>query len=181
MNTLSKIASTHPHATSQKKDDLLNSPAMSPANSKTQKETVPPALSTSALAVPGNADNANLGLSEQQLKRQGLECLISVLRSLLAWGTAAGKNANDTASDTLNQSTGSAKLDGMTSDVSLDKLGAPNGNNISRVSTPELSDDPGRFESEKQRKNALQEGIRRFNYKPKKVAILLSIDGVSMC
>lgn len=172
MNTLSKISSTHPHAT-QKKDDTVNSPRIAPTNSKTHKETVPPTLSTSALAVPGNADNANLGLSEQQLKRQGLESLVSVLRSLLAWGTAAGKSAIDPITDAANasQSIGSVKSEGMTSEVSLDKLAAPNGSNLSRVSTPEVSDDPGRFESEKQRKNTLQEGIKKFNYKPKKVRV----------
>ena len=173
MNTLSKIASTHPHATSQKKDDLLNSPAMSPANSKTQKETVPPALSTSALAVPGNADNANLGLSEQQLKRQGLESLVAVLKSLVTWGTVAGKNLNtaDSAQDSVVpvSSSQASSAEGMVSDSSLDKLAAPtSAGDLSRTPTPEISDDPGRFESAKQRKTILQEGIKRFNYKPKK-------------
>ena len=34
--------------------------------------------------------------------------------------------------------------------------------------TPEVQDDPSRFESAKQRKMILQEGLKRFNYKPKK-------------
>jgi brefeldin A-inhibited guanine nucleotide-exchange protein len=178
MNSLSKISSaTHPQTAAQKKEDSVNSPRVTAKDSKTQKETVPPTLTTAALAVPGNADNANLGHSEAQLKRQGLESLVAVLRSLLTWGTAAGKSANDSISESasFNQSTGSAKVDGMTSDYSLDKLSAPYGSNLARVSTPELSDDPGRFESEKQRKNTLQEGVRRFNYKPKKVCFVFEM------
>ena len=56
------------------------------------------------------------------------------------------------------------------SDVSLDKLTTPvvNGADASRTPTPEAADDPSRFESAKQRKMVLQEGVKRFNYKPKK-------------
>lgn len=143
---------------------------------------IPPALSTTALAVPGNAENHNLGLSEQQLKRQGLESMVAVLRSLVAWGTASGKSdapgagtvtTGDAPPETgaTTSSNRHSTTDGMisTSDVSLDKLNPPaNGTDASRVPTPETEDDPSRFESAKQRKMVLQEGLKRFNYKPKK-------------
>ncbi|EJD00904.1 Sec7-domain-containing protein [Fomitiporia mediterranea MF3/22] len=169
MNTLSKISSSHSNAPPPKASDPA-SPALNPST-KHQSHNIPPALSTSALAVPGNADNQNLGLSEQQLKRQGLESLVAVLRSLVTWGTATGKtlNSSDTTQDTTVPPTGGSNADGMVSDSSLDKLPAPtNGSDVSRVTTPEIPDDPGKFESAKQRKTILQDGIRRFNYKPKK-------------
>ncbi|KAI5122163.1 hypothetical protein M0805_007062 [Coniferiporia weirii] len=171
MNTISKIASTHSYAPVPKSNDPT-SPALNPSTKSQQHfSNVPPALSTTALAVPGNADNHTLGMSEQQMKRQGLESLVAVLRSLVTWGTAAGKNATDAGADAVipPSSASGSRVDGMVSDVSLDKLSAPaSGNDTSRVPTPELSDDPERFESAKQRKTILQEGIKRFNYKPKK-------------
>lgn len=171
MNTLSKISSSRSNAPPPKSNDPA-SPALNPTT-KHHSSNVPPTLSTAALAVPGNADNQNLGLSEQQLKRQGLESLVAVLRSLVTWGTASGKtvNGSDATQDApvSSSSTRGSNADGMVSDSSLDKLPAPaNGADVSRVATPEIADDPGKFESAKQRKTILQEGIKRFNYKPKK-------------
>ena len=178
MNTLSKIAGSHPTASAPKANEL-SSPAVKP--SKAQPMNIPPALSTSALAVPGNADNQNLGLSEQQLKRQGLESMVAVLRSLVTWGTASGAGKPDVPgaggdappeTGVTTSSTRGSNGDGMisASDVSLDKLTTPvvNGADASRTPTPEAADDPSRFESAKQRKMVLQEGVKRFNYKPKK-------------
>ncbi|KLO19767.1 Sec7-domain-containing protein [Schizopora paradoxa] len=164
MNTISKIATVHNVAPAPKVPDPT-SPALKPTGKgHDHSSNVPPALSTAALAVPGNADNANLGLSEQQLKRQGLDSLVAVLRSLVAWGTASGRGVTDTPSELQPP-----KPDGMASETSLDKPPTPvNGTHVSRVSTPEILDDPGRFENAKQRKTVLQEGLRKFAQKPKK-------------
>ena len=172
MNTISKISTTHSNSPAPKPGDPTSSPALNPT-SKSHSSNIPPNLTTAALAVPGNADNHNLGLSEQQLKRQGLESLVAVLKSLVTWGTVAGKNLNtaDSAQDSVVpvSSSQDSSAEGMVSDSSLDKLAAPtSAGDLSRTPTPEISDDPGRFESAKQRKTILQEGIKRFNYKPKK-------------
>lgn len=169
MNTISKIGSTHFTALQQKANDPL-SPSLTPVN-RAHRSTVPPSLNTTTLSVPGNADNASLGLSEHQLKRLGLECLVAVLRSLVVWGTAARKSAAQDMAESIAQTQASQdNVDGMTSDASLDKLSsAPDVNEPSRVPTPEVSDDPGKFESAKQRKTTLLEGIKKFNFKPKKV------------
>jgi brefeldin A-inhibited guanine nucleotide-exchange protein len=50
--------------------------------------------------------------------------------------------------------------------ASLDRLPLAD---IVRGPTPDIADDPSRFESAKQKKTTLMEGIRRFNQKPKKV------------
>jgi hypothetical protein len=50
--------------------------------------------------------------------------------------------------------------------VSLDRLPLPD---VARGGTPDITDDPSRFESAKQKKTTLMEGIKRFNQKPKKV------------
>ena len=120
-------------------------------------------------------DNSFLGLSDQHLRRQGLECLVDVLRSLVTWGTAARKTTAESAAEAAAHTNGNANgangvPDAMASNLSVDKLTPGNGlQESSRVPTPELSDDPGRFESAKQRKTTLMEGIRKFNFKPKKV------------
>ena len=175
MNTLSRIAASHPTAPPPKVNDP-SSPALKP-HTKHQPMNIPPALSTSALAVPGNADNQNLGHSEQQLKRQGLESMVAVLRSLVTWGTASGKAEGSTTGEvppesgvTAVSSIKGSNTDGMMSDASLDKLSAPaNGTELSRTPTPEAADDPSRFESAKQKKTSLLEGIRQFNFKPRRV------------
>jgi brefeldin A-inhibited guanine nucleotide-exchange protein len=124
---------------------------------KPQNVNLAPSLSTSALGGPNTQDPTGPGLSEAHLRRQGLECLAAVLRSLVAWGT--GKS---TVQDDLSQSA-------ITPDASAshDRLPLPD---IARGSTPDnATDDPSRFESAKQKKTTLMEGIKRFNEKPKKV------------
>lgn len=127
-----------------------------PPPTKPQNATLAPSLSTSALSGPTTVDPTTAIQSEAQLRRQGLECLVAVLRSLVAWGT--GKNA--TTEDHNNNITPEAS-------TSLDRLPLPE---VTRGSTPDIADDPSRFESAKQKKTTLMEGIKRFNQKPKKVS-----------
>jgi brefeldin A-inhibited guanine nucleotide-exchange protein len=127
-----------------------------PPPPKPQNATLAPSLSTSALSGPAIVDPSTPIQSEAQLRRQGLECLVAVLRSLVAWGT--GKST--TTEDHNNSITPDAS-------ASLDRLPLPE---ITRGSTPDIVDDPSRFESAKQKKTTLMEGIKRFNQKPKKVS-----------
>lgn len=115
-----------------------------------------------------------MGLSEVQLRRQGLECLVAVLRSLVTWGTAAGKTPAESATaDTRSQIGEEILADTMTPDPSLEGLIASAGSTEAfRQSTPDIADDPSRFESAKQKKTILLEGIKKFNFKPKRVRSL---------
>jgi len=170
MNIVSKIGTT-PFTAAQQKSNEPASPALSPTT-KAHNAGVPPSLSTSALAISGTMDTSVMGLSENQLKRQGLECLVAVLRSLVAWGTAAGKTAEDTlvAPSVRSQTGEDLRHDTATPDVALDKLSvAGSSAETLRQATPDLADDPSRFESAKQKKTTLLEGIKKFNFKPKRV------------
>lgn len=122
-------------------------------------------------------DTSVLGLSENHLKRQGLECLVAVLRSLVSWGTAAGKTAVDPILDpTIRpQTVEEAKNDVATHESSFDKLSA-SGVSVEafRQPTPDSTDDPSKFESAKQKKTTLLEGIKKFNFKPKRVRRLMT-------
>ncbi|KAI0032389.1 hypothetical protein K488DRAFT_78525 [Vararia minispora EC-137] len=113
-----------------------------------------PSLTTTALGAPQLPDAATLGTSEAALRRQALETLVAVLRALVAWGiktdpkTAPSADAEDRATS---------------ASASSDRLAEH-----ARTGTPDSSMEPSRFESMKQKKSTLAEGIRRFNFKPKR-------------
>ena len=136
---------------------------------------VPPPLTTSALGATAASEAAApptpAGAAEAKLKRQGLDCLVSVLKSLVSWGTASSKNIGDLSPDPQTKSRKSidAPFDVHPHD-NPDRKSPANLSDIVRQSTPNLADDPERFESAKQKKTTLLEGIKKFNFKPKRVA-----------
>ncbi|KAJ7180014.1 hypothetical protein C8R43DRAFT_971372 [Mycena crocata] len=168
MNIISKIGSM-PFAAAPPKPTEPPSPALSPTV-KNHHGPVPPSLSTTSLAISGTMDTSVMGLSDNQLKRQGLECLVAVLRSLVAWGTASGKMSDDPlATPSTRSHTGEEmRRDSMGADQSADKLSAGASVEALRQPTPDLMDDPSKFESAKQKKTTLLEGIKKFNFKPKR-------------
>ncbi|KAF9462613.1 hypothetical protein BDZ94DRAFT_1260846 [Collybia nuda] len=168
INIISKIGTT-PFTAAQQKANEPSSPALSPTN-KSQNAGAAPSLTTSVLSVSGTMDTSVLGLSETQLKRQGLECLAAVLRSLVAWGTAAGKASEETlATPSKSQAGEDIRREPLTPDGSIDKIFAAGGSvETLRQPTPDIVDDPSKFESAKQKKTTLLEGVKKFNFKPKR-------------
>jgi len=168
MNIISKIGTT-PSIGVQQKSNEPASPGLN-TMTKTHSTAVPPSLSTSALSVSGSLDTTVLGLSEKQLKRQGLECLVAVLKSLVAWGITAGKAAADPIVEPSSRE--EQPPDVAARDASFDKLSStvPGSAENLRQPTPDnIADDPSKFESAKQKKTTLLEGIKKFNFKPKRV------------
>lgn len=145
------------------------------------------ATSTAEVTVPYFGQplaNANHTI-ESQLKRQSLDCLVSVLHSLVAW---AGRPALSTIASLPNSASSTAIHDvGIESPAAgtMSRNSEDDGdrsaelsrdNIVANGSTPSLPamesfDDPGRFETAKLRKTTLIEGIKKFNYKPKRVCI----------
>ncbi|KAH7930079.1 Sec7-domain-containing protein [Leucogyrophana mollusca] len=168
MNIISKIA-TMPYNASQPKANDPTSPPLTP-HTKPQHSA---AQGNSSLSIPGMTDTSTIGLSEGQLRKQGLECLVSVLRSLVAWGTAAGRTPADSGMDPATRSqTGEEPVpEAMTPDPSLDRLASSTGSvELLRQQTPDITDDPTKFESAKQKKTTLLDGVKKFNFKPKRVS-----------
>jgi brefeldin A-inhibited guanine nucleotide-exchange protein len=134
---------------------------------------IPPSLTTAALANSASAES-DLPV-EFVMKQLALECLVRTLRSLLDWSQASlAENAASKLTDvTLNASFDEARL-------SVDRAGAsprPSGADTPLgPSTPLVEDDPGRFEKAKQKKTALVNGIKQFNFKPKR-GIKLLLEG----
>lgn len=174
MNIISKIG-TAPVSHNQKKGEDPVSPAQASTQKAPNQTAVPPSLSTTALAGPGHNDASAAGLTEQQLKRQGLECLVAVLKSLVVWGTAGSENGKPDQVPPPEPSARSAVPDEMKGDKvtpessSLDLRPGPPSADPTRQPTPEAVDDPTKFESAKQKKTTLLEGIKKFNFKPKRV------------
>ncbi|KAJ7781264.1 hypothetical protein B0H16DRAFT_1497677 [Mycena metata] len=167
MNIISKIGSM-PFAAVPPKTSEPPSPALSPTVKN--HGGIPPSLSTSALAVSGTMDTSVMGLTDNQLKRQGLECLVAVLRSLVAWGTATGKMSDDALAtpSTRSHPGEDVRRDSIGPDQSVEKLTTGTSVEALRQPTPDLMDDPTKFESAKQKKTTLLEGIKKFNFKPKR-------------
>lgn len=124
---------------------------------------------------------------ETQLKRQSLECLVSVIRSLVAWAgrqsNFPGQPSNASAAALREYSDSPAHPASRSSEDDADRSGdiiadpAHRGMNGSTTPNPpvvEAFDDPGRFETAKLRKTTLLEGIKKFNFKPKRgIAFLI--------
>ncbi|KIY73726.1 Sec7-domain-containing protein [Cylindrobasidium torrendii FP15055 ss-10] len=169
MDIVSKISAT-PAMPGQKPPTEPQSPATQPTT-KANTPTTGPSLNTSPTTVPGSMDSSNLGQSESQLRRQALECLVTVLRSFVSWGTSAGK-LEDTHPNPVSPGVRPSELqrsDSMNADASFDRLSTVGASTDNlRTQTPDITDDPGRFENAKQRKTTLLEGLKKFNFKPKK-------------
>ncbi|KDR83773.1 hypothetical protein GALMADRAFT_236138 [Galerina marginata CBS 339.88] len=167
MNIISKFGSSSSSGNPQRAPEPP-SPALSPTPKAQGSSHI--SWNVSGLSVPGTMDTSTMGLSEGQLRRQGLECLVSVLRSLVAWGTATTKGAEEGAPLLSARSqTEETKRDPVTPEVNLEKLSVSGGSvETFRQATPDHADDPTKFESAKQKKTTLLEGIKKFNYKPKR-------------
>ncbi|SCV72092.1 BQ2448_4786 [Microbotryum intermedium] len=118
---------------------------------------------------------------EMHLKRQALETLVTVLRSLVSWAarggatttTMTGFESNGSMNANLPPTPRSEEAETDYSDTPRRSLGAARASvdlSRSRAQTPDVvpADDPSRFENAKQRKTTLLEGIKKFNFKPKR-------------
>ena len=136
---------------------------------------LPPPLTTSSLSIPWNHE-WDLPV-DFLLKQQSLDCLVRVLRSLINWSQ---DNLAATAAK-LQLYDQRTSVEGMRE--SMDHPHGPGSPRLSSVdtplapSTPLLEDDPNQLEKAKQRKTALLNGIRQFNFKPKRGVKVLLADG----
>lgn len=136
---------------------------------------LPPSLTTATLAIPSNHE-WDLPV-EFQLKQQSLDCLVRTLKSLVNWSqdtfaaTAAKLQIYDhrSSTDVLRESLDPGQATGSPKLSATDTPQAP--------STPLLEDDPQQLEKAKQRKTAFTNGIRQFNFKPKRGIKTLQSDG----
>ena len=177
MNIVSKIGQTHFAPPS--KEELGQGGSSKQASSG--GPSIPPSLSTAALAGKDGPDAPHYaGLSpEIKLKRQSLECLVAALKSLMAWSTGVSPVRTGDASrpsvdgvgrhDEFSAAGSSANLEMPTPNPNWPAEHSTISSGPSGVNTPDIGDDDvERFENAKQRKTTLAEGIKQFNFKPKR-------------
>lgn len=185
MNIVSKIGQTHFAPPS--KEELKQGEGKS-AKEGMGGPNIPPSLTTAAMGEKEHASYAGLS-PEIKLRRQSLECLVNALKSLATWATAnSGSAATGTKGDAdprASEDTARplAHRNGTAASDNFD-LAAPSpiwpgansgsatpggpGASSTGVNTPDPDDDVARLEGQKQRKTTLQEGIKKFNFKPKR-------------
>ncbi|KAF9481962.1 hypothetical protein BDN70DRAFT_875585 [Pholiota conissans] len=170
INLISKFSSASSSSSHSQKGPEPPSPALSPTPK--HHGNGPMSFTSAGMSVPGTMDTSTMGLSESQLRRQGLECLVAVLRSLVAWGVSPNVNVGKPVEEPLPSArsmTEESKRDAGSSEVNLDRLSATGASiETFRQMTPDFGDDPTKFETAKQKKTTLLEGIKKFNYKPKR-------------
>ncbi|KAL7423231.1 guanine nucleotide exchange protein for ADP-robosylation factor [Cryptotrichosporon argae] len=171
MNIVSKIGQTHFAPPS--KEELVQSGAGSKQASGSAGPALPGSLGTTALVADINAPQYAGLPPEVRLRRQSLECLVAALKSLAAWSSSNPQRQGDEGPrpsiDGVGRHQGSSSnLELATPSLPFDRREL-SGMASGGTTTPDIGeDDVGRLESAKQRKTMLQEGIKKFNFKPKR-------------
>jgi brefeldin A-inhibited guanine nucleotide-exchange protein len=176
---LSRISSTPVNVTAMQQQAFQESLArstQSPA-SEWQHRIVLPSLSTASIQSPSDAEQGFP--AEYAMKHEALEALVEILRSLVNW------SQGNIAELQYNLSRTEFRKSADESRESIDKastfasasphIGAtdsPGG-----FVTPVAEDDPSQTEREKQRKTAMANAVRQFNFKPKRGVKALIKDG----
>ncbi|KAI9136456.1 hypothetical protein BKA69DRAFT_1104037 [Paraphysoderma sedebokerense] len=142
----------------------MSTTASSSSSSTNNSIAIPPALTTASVA-PVNTSQSGFN-PDQALKGKSLECLVAVLRSLAQWckQTMKDDNPDIIGPDAMNSSDTRSQI-GEDETTSNPDSSSNAGNGVEKVARV---DDPEHFENMKYRKTVLQEGIKKFNFKPKK-------------
>ncbi|KAJ9127856.1 hypothetical protein QFC24_000140 [Naganishia onofrii] len=154
VNVIAKTGQMAP-GTYGKADDLTE-------NGKNHTQPILAGFSTGTSSDYSRILNKYTGMSgEARLKRQSLECVVATLKSLVAW-VQANKMADRDEVFSMN---GEPAQTPRRSEHRMSIASSAN------ASTPDVTlpeDDPEKLETARQRKVSLLEGIRLFNFKPKK-------------
>ncbi|KAK9241341.1 hypothetical protein V1525DRAFT_351858 [Lipomyces kononenkoae] len=188
---LSRIAVVPVHITQfqfQQYQELerLNDASPFGGSASTSGVAIPPSFSSGAAAsmqtTPASEIAAQVPL-EYALKRLSLDCLVTILESLVEWSQKGIERAvSASLPEQTNRDSDSIPDDeipaGSITPSSIPHPSSPLSekprsitNRTSGTNTP--IDDPTQFESLKHRKTALLEGIKQFNFKPKRGIVML--------
>ncbi|KAI1824068.1 Sec7-domain-containing protein [Xylaria intraflava] len=160
---LSRLAIAPVAVTTAQEQQFEEKMSNSHLNSEWQlKGMLPPPLNVRDIVPPAEPESEIP--KEYVIKRAALDSLVEALRSLLNWSMAGRPSTNGVA--------GESETRASTEDVreSIDPSVTDSNSRDTPIppSTPAIEDDPAQLEKEKARKTALSNGIRQFNFKPKR-------------
>ena len=134
--------------------------------------TLPPPLTTAHMS--NHMESSDEIPKEYIIKRQALDCLVEVLRSLVNWSQQGIADITRGEADGRHSEDFRESIEPSLNDSSSRIL---NGDTPIPPSTPILEDDPEHLEKEKARKTALSKAVNQFNFKPKRGIKLLLSEG----
>ncbi|ORX51959.1 Sec7-domain-containing protein [Hesseltinella vesiculosa] len=191
VNVLSKVTTSH--NIGGKDLDSVHGSAHAPSGHHSgihsSSVMIPPPLTTANVQSsdkPSANGNTNTDAAN---KFKALECLLAILRSLVAWYqnnsvSVPSNNLNAVSTPRESEDLRGSSAITQHNNNSVTRLSSPSSsfNNSSQLSLNNVSyDDPEQFENLKHRKQMLQEGVRQFNWKPKKgLALLQKHNFISM-
>ncbi|KAK2842934.1 hypothetical protein FQN49_005970, partial [Arthroderma sp. PD_2] len=165
-------------ASQQQQYDQQHSKTPSTPNDWHNRGTLPPSLTTAKIDQPTPPTSNQNYPPEYGMKQNALECLVEILRSLDIWSSQErepkslgrglmSRSSVDVSRDSLDTTQGAANASPRVESTDPD----------TGASSPIPEDDPNEIEKVKQRKIALTNAIRTFNFKPKRGMKLLLSDG----
>jgi brefeldin A-inhibited guanine nucleotide-exchange protein len=132
---------------------------------------LPPSLTT--VSMNSSHDTEHGYPQEYAMKQESLEALVEILRSLVNWAQQALPENTKANNPDLRPSLDDLRVSIDTRTISESPMvGADSG-----TVTPLAEDDYGQLEKAKQRKTALTNAVRQFNYKPKRGLKTLIAEG----
>ncbi|CAK1361315.1 Protein transport protein SEC7 [Cercospora beticola] len=136
--------------------------------------TMPPSLTTANMSSPHEAEQQYP--AEYAMKIQSLECLLETLRSMVNWSQQAQSEVpNAPSADSDSRFSVEDQRESIDTRGDAEATEVPPTPRVPDTPLPE--DDPVELEKVKQRKTALNNAIRAFNYKPKRGIKLLIEEG----
>ncbi|OAL07021.1 hypothetical protein IQ06DRAFT_237620 [Phaeosphaeriaceae sp. SRC1lsM3a] len=133
--------------------------------------TMPPSLTTVSMNSSHESEHAYP--QEYAMKQESLEALVEILRSLVNWAQQALPEREKSANLDLRASVDDLRVSTDTRNFSESpQVGLDSG-----TVTPLAEDDYSQLEKAKQRKIALTNALRQFNYKPKRGLKALIAEG----
>ena len=178
---ISRLASAPVSVTAEQEHNYFeNQPKHGhPLSDWPNKSVLPSSLS---IATINNTPEVDRGLPAEYLtKQQSLDCLVDSLQSMVNWsqqgiadaaaslGVAEGRMSTDDVRESIDNRDGSYQPSPAIQGMEVPGQSMPE--------TPVAEDDPAEFERVKQRKTALNNAIRQFNFKPKRGLKALLQDG----
>jgi len=165
---LARIATSHVPITDVQLQHYVEHMQKTKSTAHRGPSGLPPSLSTASIGAPVVPTEPTFP-PEFPLKKQSLDCLVNVLQSMVDWSQKSlvdslqqSVDMEDGGRESLENSHPTPRMSTVVTPIATtphaELVGESNGS----------FDDPNQLEKAKQRKTALMEGIRQFNFKPKR-------------